>query len=679
MSRPVEGGWMPGDTLRHHEGYSALEESSLQGCWICSYLKDAILRFYMSEYSWSLNEAVAYHLYRDTAVFRPLEPSLGEGNHFEIYTVNDDHDRRHIGFNYGRPTGIEDEESVYAHMNQHMSIHQVAFAITAANSEHPGVAGRSVGKQPDFNLCSHWISTCSQEHSACGQMSEHTLPTRVLDLSMDSSQDIKLMETKGRQGCYATLSHCWGSFRPLITDSSNYRTHQDKIPFSRLPQLFQDVVIATRRLGMRYLWIDCLCIVQDDRHDWELEVARMDRIFENSTLTIAALDAESSQDGILGARTEYSVPPVPFPDHTTTYNCNSELLLQSVSNSHTNLQKYNDAPLTKRAWVLQERLLSHRVLFFGKDRLSFECRSASFSEQYWFQRPGTSKRIQPDPREYIETSTYHLTTNTDPYDVWCEVVENYTICRLSHVDDTLPALAGLARRFGKQVEDQYLAGLWRQDLNRELSWTVDWPYRFPSKKPPSNTSRRRYIAPSWSWASQRRPVYLTKLGDYYEPAVYDWNIISVETEAAGQDRFGQIKSGRLIIHGRMIQFKCNDDPDDVILGRIRCNNMAEVTFIPDSVSVGHRCQNAHETWYCLLGFNFIAKQRNQGDDQWMGLALERCCDTGNTEMFRRVGVVGRRPTPDDTQDSEHTHWYPKSLEERFPEWEGVTRCQVVIV
>lgn len=144
-----------------------------------------------------------------------------------------------------------------------------------------------------FDLISTWLKDCQIDHSACKpSASRGTLPTRVIDVgSSDGGTVPRICETNGVTGDYIALSHCWGGGQPLKTTKENISSMKTGIPWAKLPNTFQDAITVTRRLGLRYLWIDSLCIVQDDAQDWEREAANMAVIFESAYLTIAATAA----------------------------------------------------------------------------------------------------------------------------------------------------------------------------------------------------------------------------------------------------------------------------------------------------------------------------------------------------------------------------------------------------
>jgi heterokaryon incompatibility protein (HET) len=150
------------------------------------------------------------------------------------------------------------------------------------------------------------------------------LPTRLLDLnslpsrevmvlkdswrSIFASKLLRLVETDtGKYGQYIALSYCWGSVSAYKTTVNTKNDHMSGINFDCLPRTIQDTIVLTRYLGLQYLWIDCLCIVQDDREDWERESYRMGSVYQNSYLTIAASRAKDCSEGFLGKRVADSI------------------------------------------------------------------------------------------------------------------------------------------------------------------------------------------------------------------------------------------------------------------------------------------------------------------------------------------------------------------------------------
>jgi hypothetical protein len=156
--------------------------------------------------------------------------------------------------------------------------------------------------QPNLTQVREWFFDCLNNHPACSQKLNYALPTRVLEvkpLSRANSFEVRLLERGSSNEPYVTLSHRWGNRQPLQTTKENYETHLSGIMFDNLPKSFQDAVFTTQHLGVKHLWIDSLCIIQDSEEDWQAECARMAGIYANGMVTIAASDAEDATMGFL--------------------------------------------------------------------------------------------------------------------------------------------------------------------------------------------------------------------------------------------------------------------------------------------------------------------------------------------------------------------------------------------
>ena len=187
---------------------------------------------------------------------------------------------------------------------------------------------------------------------------------------------------------YAALSHCWGSPRPAILGSyprtlrENVQQLINGIDIRLLPQNFQDAIFVARTLQIQYVWIDALCIIQDDRADWAREAALMGTIYSNSYLTIVATSATSSTDGFLGRS---SLPTVSMPYHQENdFSCTEGQYYMAnwpTGNEGSWHQAVTTSPWMTRAWTYQEHLLSRRVIHFTLRKLFWECRTKDTSEE----------------------------------------------------------------------------------------------------------------------------------------------------------------------------------------------------------------------------------------------------------------------------------------------------------
>lgn len=220
-----------------------------------------------------------------------------------------------------------------------------------------------------MTIFKEWLRLCDDSHHHTFTLSGTNLPTRVIDLGDTSSPSPNLCLRDGKDvgsDRYVALSHCWGQGLKFCTYKSNIEAFRQSIPFDKLPESFQDAVTVTRSLGVRYLWIDSLCIIQgDDTRDWEAEAGRMEQVFSGAYFTIAASSACSSADGFLR--------PGRQPRDSVTLGASSGVITHICQNIDDFRQHVEGSVLNKRGWVLQERALSRRSIHFTSTQVYFEC------------------------------------------------------------------------------------------------------------------------------------------------------------------------------------------------------------------------------------------------------------------------------------------------------------------
>ena len=217
----------------------------------------------------------------------------------------------------------------------------------------------------------HWVKDCMANHEKCEKNGRPYCPTRVLDLvTYQSSGDILLAEPVGAdQISYTALSHCWGppSCGPMTTTTATLPNRRDSIAFDDLPLTFKDAVTTTRKLGIPYLWIDSLCIIQDSAADWAKEAGKMAQVYAGAVCTLSALSSSNSRGGFFRETKKKT-------DFGFRYDLNlgnKRIRVFACAPNGWGL----DGPLMERAWTLQERKLSTSILYFSRDDLLWECKS----------------------------------------------------------------------------------------------------------------------------------------------------------------------------------------------------------------------------------------------------------------------------------------------------------------
>jgi hypothetical protein len=229
----------------------------------------------------------------------------------------------------------------------------------------------------------NWLQECKNSHKSCAPHSLTPLPTRVLDLgtSIDGTGGLHLYESEGGVGEYCTLSRCWGS-KPFETTTANIANHKAGINSSALPQTFQNAIVICRKLKMRYLWVESLCIIQDDDLDWQKEAMLTSEIYGNSTLNIAVPGDGDCTEGCFmstGPRQEGQKLRWPGVGGEGMYSLYVRPNLQHAPFQDAGQIRDGVGTMT-RAWVHREQLLSPRVLYLGRNELIFKCKESCWCE-----------------------------------------------------------------------------------------------------------------------------------------------------------------------------------------------------------------------------------------------------------------------------------------------------------
>lgn len=240
---------------------------------------------------------------------------------------------------------------------------------------------------PGSTLLRGWLCWCDKTHAHCGKPRAElvtALPTRLLDVGNPDEQDHKLDIVHLVRGSdattqqYVALSHCWGQIpeeekMEFCTTQGNIDRRQRGFSVSELPKTFQDAITVTRDIGVRYIWIDSLCIIQygDNKADWETQSRLMESVFSQAYCTIAATAAADSNAGFL--MRDLRVESVYVRDTS-----GNEFY---VSNDIDDFDKdVGKAKLNTRAWVMQEGVLSRRIIHFSANQVYWECGEGVYCE-----------------------------------------------------------------------------------------------------------------------------------------------------------------------------------------------------------------------------------------------------------------------------------------------------------
>ncbi|KKY15440.1 putative heterokaryon incompatibility protein [Diplodia seriata] len=331
-----------------------------------------------------------------------------------------------------------------------------------------------------FEFLKQHLDDCLRNHERCRKTlggeqvdaaSHPILPTRIIDVSPADGGSVRLVEQQQPsspeespllRGRYVALSHCWGppdsSRPPLTTTSATLRQHRRRIPLDGLSQTFRDAIRITRALGLRYLWIDSLCILQDadDKADWAREAPKMGTVYEQAHLTISASGAADGAGGCFIPRETLGAVAIPM---TSAEQAEEEAGRQQVflgrnaatttttTTPHSQLRRTWLGPLQNRAWITQEWILSPRVIHYSADALVWMCSTTIAAED---ARPCDLDAIRgrsfDDLKHRYDAHRCPARRDIRAEQIrgnWHGIVAEYSARQLTHVGDKLVALQGL--------------------------------------------------------------------------------------------------------------------------------------------------------------------------------------------------------------------------------------------
>jgi len=344
------------------------------------------------------------------------------------------------------------------------------------------------------------VNMLKAEISRCEEFCNHNIlwpgfvPSRLLDIGAEGIENDSLrLISRGdviskatwiapaEQVKYAALSYCWGppldAHKQCKTERKSLKERLHAIPFVDLTPVVRDAVVIARRLSIPYLWVDSLCIIQDDTMDWENEASLMGLVYSNAHITICSLSASTCQNGFLerpSQTREFS--NVEFDEMIKDWRCSS---------------------WSTRGWTFQEEKLSTRLVYFGASKIHFCCGNWIYTED----QPTSSEVYE---RSIIDLGRLSLRNNRVQLlmDFWTwALVPQFSEREFTKAEDKLPAIAGVAKYIGDVTGYDYVAGIWKPRLFVELIWCCDpLEGQLTALLAALRPNAPHYIAPSWSWA-----------------------------------------------------------------------------------------------------------------------------------------------------------------------------------
>lgn len=350
-------------------------------------------------------------------------------------------------------------------------------------------------------MCRSWYKQCL-DHTTCRHWKSESrfLPTRLIRINKPENADMSanLCETRYllSSTLYTTLSHCWGSGPIFKLLQSNLDDLRHDIPIKRLPQVFQDAMYVSTEIGICYIWIDSLCIIQDskDGEDWTREARRMGDVYKYGEFNIAATGYEDGSSGLFSERKALlRIYPLVSLKCVVRGMDGSKRSFDGIYvgfDSHEFDDQITQGPLNDRAWVAQERTLSPAVLHFTPKNVWWECSRLIANEGFSPCRDDWGY-ITTKPAGAIRSLNTE-SNREDIYSFWRNFIRYYAGAKMTFDEDRFPGAAGIAGVIGELIDDNLVAGIWEGDLIRSLVMNRDATVAsIPSAK----------LAPSWSWAS----------------------------------------------------------------------------------------------------------------------------------------------------------------------------------
>ncbi|KAL4781290.1 heterokaryon incompatibility protein-domain-containing protein [Aspergillus varians] len=463
------------EVFDHHRSIAVLNDSALEGCHLCSLLLSRL----PAQLGLGRNRLLA------TEECIPSEQSDRSSYHLRLIHVHGLR-RMHLKDWFYNQVSGHTSKWLYIDDSEVHPSEDTSTSGASATQER----SLSTASQASFQLAIQWISCCRSNHKSCNPGTSQS-PTRLLDVrNAETSRTVKLrLSTDIADGLdprrieYVALSHRWGKQQLLKLELGTIQQFMDSIEMNSLPLTFQHAVIATRYLGFDYLWIDSLCIIQDSPSDWEYESSIMGEIYKGSVVTLAALSAHDSHGGLF-------------------HNCNPLMTATLVLDDGTKIKprsQWESVPLQgellQRGWVVQERVLAPRTLFYTSWGIAWECAGKQLTEDGKVDFGETPKAdfrrvgLQPgvafaSPVADASLLSFHSR--------WTKLLEIYSATRLTRPGDKLVAFHGIITDVASRAGLTSVAGLWKEIFIIELLWRT---------KDPQSNKTSPYRAPSWSWAS----------------------------------------------------------------------------------------------------------------------------------------------------------------------------------
>ncbi|KAF2679089.1 HET-domain-containing protein [Lentithecium fluviatile CBS 122367] len=410
-----------------------------------------------------------------------------------------------------------------------------------------------------------------------------------------------------------------------------------------LPKTFRDAIEIAGWANVRYIWIDSCCIIQGSKSDWEKEAKMMEKVYKNTYFNISADHSPNSAGGCFIDRLAYKLTPVQYTIPTSVSGVGQSVEIFLLSR-HNFMRALKESPIAERAWVIQERFLSPRILHFTEEQVFWECGSLCACETFplgvpwvfdhtssWQYRASTStltpRNQTPTPKRQRE--------KPDDFKIWGSICVDYSRTRLTYLSDKLIAFSGMAR------------GMWKGDLESSLLWTVTALDGRPIRPNGSREAyaapyitaewAERYRAPSWSWLSKDCGLFWSRVPNSPRLLI---EMLDVRVDLVNDDEpTDEIRGGTVTVRGmlRAASWIQDGSKDFVVLDEKHGDSFREKTELPGSFLLQRDTGDAFpvQDIFCLpVRQGNSTRQNSLGKVEIQGLVLE---EAGEEGRYRRLG------------------------------------------
>ncbi|KAK0621987.1 heterokaryon incompatibility protein-domain-containing protein [Bombardia bombarda] len=356
---------------------------------------------------------------------------------------------------------------------------------------------------------------------------------------------------------YVALSHCWGpketAKKRLLLTRDVMQNFDRNIEWDAMPETFQDGIMVAWRLGIRHVWIDSLCIIQQDKEDWTIEAPKMGDYYANAYLTVSASSSACGDEKFLRPR-----PGIIAQAEEIKYYGPESVSMTAKIGRGLKMKRGTmtiPGPLSSRAWTLQERILSTRVVHFTDEGTVWECQEDTRSEDHRVRESGPLRKWQElEAPSSMEGEKEARKMRNKIQASWRHLVAEYTQRQLTERSDIMAAISSIAARMHGFIGAPYLAGLWQDRFVEDLCWRPEVSYG--EKVPLLTPEDIELNMPTWSWMSIRHAVSHTVIGPSLGAFVSHCSLVEHGQVTRESNQFMELASGRsVVVKGRIVEME----------------------------------------------------------------------------------------------------------------------------